>query len=134
MTAHRTTRREIGVNPIAVVFDGWNIVDALQQSASVKNCYDAIAGIGATALEHLALAGGDAPILPHSQLQLDVGLRTRTMGKEILFARQSHHYLSSGGAGEEGGDDFKVQHLDTRSKPTSDEGLHHADARGVHLQ
>ncbi len=95
---------------------------------------DAVAGVGTAALHHLALAGGDAAVAPHADLERDVGLRARAMGEKILLARELHHHLAGGGARKQRGDDLEVEDLDARAEPAADERLDHANARGVHLQ
>src|SRR5215471_18714979 len=74
MTAHCPAWREIGIDPIAIIFDGRYIVDALQQCARVEDRDDAVTGIGAATLNHLAFAGGDTAVPSHAQLQPDIGL------------------------------------------------------------
>ena len=88
--AHGAAGRQIGIDPVAVVAQRRNIVDALQQGAGIKDGDDAVAGIGAAALHHLAGAGGDAAVALHAQPDLDVGLRPRPMGEEGLFPAQQH--------------------------------------------
>ena len=132
--AHGAAGRQIGVDPVAVVFDRGNIVDALQQRAGIENGDDAVAGVSAAALHHLAFAGGHAPILAHAELQPDIGLRTGAMGDEGLFAGELHQHLAGGGAGQQRGDDLEIQRLDARAETAADERLDHADARGIHLQ
>ena len=132
--AHGAAGRQIGVDPVAVVLDRGNIVEALQQRAGIENGDDAVAGIGAAALHHLAFAGGDAPVLLHAELELDIGLRTRAMGDEGFLARQLHHHFAVGGARQQRGDDLEIQRLDARAETAADERLDHADARGIHLQ
>ena len=129
VAAHGAAGRQIGVDAIAVVFDRGNIVDALQQRAGIENGDDAVAGISAAALHHLAFAGGDPPVSAHAELEPDVGLRPRAVGEEILLARQLHHDLAGRGAGEQRGDDLEIQHLDARAETAADERLDHADAR-----
>ena len=134
VTAHGTAGRQVGIDPIAVVFDRRNVVDALQQRAGIEDGHDAVAGIGAAALHHLALARRDAAIAPHAELQPDVGLRPRAVGQEGFLARQLHQHLAAGGAGQQRGDDLEIQHLHPRAEPAADERLDHANPRGVHLQ
>ena len=67
--AHGAAGRQIGVDAVAVVFDRGNVVDAVQQRAGIENGDDAVAGIGAAALHHLAFAGGHAPVFVHAELR-----------------------------------------------------------------
>src|SRR5271165_7449153 len=116
MAAHRSAWRQIGVYAIAIILDRRNVVDALQQRAGVEDRDDAVAGVSAAALHHFALAGRDAAVAQHSELQPDVGLRTRAMSEKILLASKPHHHLSVGGAGQKRGDDLEIEHLDARAK------------------
>ena len=134
VAAHGATGRQIGVDAVAVVFHRRYIVEALQQRAGIENGDDAVTGISAAALHHLAFAGGHAPIFVHAELQPDIGLRTGAVGDEGFLAGELHQHLAGGGAGEQRGDDLEIQRLDAGAETAADERLDHADARGIHLQ
>ena len=134
VAAHGAARRQVGIDAIAVELDRRNVVDALQQRAGIEDGDDAVAGIGAAALHHLAGAGGDPPVATHAELEQDVGLRAAAVGEEALLARQLHHDRAGRRAREQGGDDLEVQRLDAGAETAADERLDHADAGDVHLQ
>ena len=82
VAAHRAAGRRVGVDAVAVVFHRRDVVEAVQQRAGIEDGDDAVAGVGAAALHHLAVAGGDAAVLAHAELQPNVGLGPAAMGEE----------------------------------------------------
>ncbi len=88
----------------------------------------------AAALDRFAFDAGDAAVLLHADLELDVGLRPAAMGDEGFLAVDDGAHDAAGLAGEQRGDQFDIQRLGAAAEAAADMRLDHADARHVHAE
>ena len=132
MPAHRSAGRQVRVDAIAVIFDRRDVVDAVQERARIEDGDDAVAGVGAAALGHFCFARRHAAVFLHAETDAHRSLRAGAVGDEILLARQLHHHLALGGAGEQRGDELEIERLHARAETAADERLDDPDLRLVH--
>ena len=90
--------------------------------------------MGAAALDAFAFHRGDAAVLPHADLEADVGFRTAAMGDERLLAIDHEAHAAAGLVREQRRDQFDVERLGAAAKTAADIRLDHADARHVHAE
>ena len=124
--------RRVGQHALAQIFDVVEIVDRVQHRAGIKDGDNAIARMGAAALDAFAFDAGDLAVLAHADLELDIGLRPAAMGDEGLLAVDHDADAAAGLAGEERCDQFDIERLGAAAETAADMGLDHADARHVH--
>ena len=134
VAAERAARRRVGQHPLAEIFDVVEIVDRVQHRAGIEDGHDAVARMGAAALDAFAFDAGDGAVLAHADLELDVGLRPAAMGDEGLLAVDHDAHAAADLAGEERRDQLDIERLGAAAETAADMGLDHADARHVHAE
>ena len=85
MAAKGTAGRRVGQYPDALKARRYDVVEAVDHGAGVQDGYDAIATVGAAALLHSEIHGGDGAVCLHADLHLDLALGAAAMGDEGLF-------------------------------------------------
>ena len=134
VAAERAARRRVGQHALAEIFHVVEIVDRVQHRAGIEDGDDAVARMGAAALDAFAFDAGDAAVLAHADLELDVGLRPAAMGDEGLLAVDHDAHAAADLAGEQRRDQFDIERLGAAAEAAADMRLDHADARHVHVE
>ena len=99
VTAEGAAGRRVGEHSFADVFDVVQIVDRVKHRAGIEDGHHAVAGMRAAALVAVAFDRGDAAVLAHADLELDIGLRPAAMGDEGFLARRHQPHRSVALAG-----------------------------------
>jgi len=84
---------------------------------------------GAAALDAFAGDAGDAAVLRHADLELDIGLRPAAMGDEGFLAVDHDAHAAADLARQQRGDQLDIERLGAAAETAADMGFHHADAR-----
>ena len=134
VAAEGAAGRRIGEHAAAGVFDVVQVVDGVEHRAGIEDRHHAVAGMRAAALVAVAFDRGDAAVLAHADLELDVGLGPAAMGDEGLLARRHHAHGGVGLARQQRGDQLDIERLGAAAEAAADMRLDHADARHVHAE
>ena len=74
VAAERAAGRRVGQHALADILDVVQVVDGIEHRAGIEDGDDAVAGVGAAALDAFAFDRGDLAVLAQAELQADVGL------------------------------------------------------------
>ena len=106
----------------------------MQQRTGIQDRDQAVAGVGAAALHHLGVDGGDRAVLLHTDLEPNPARRPAPVGEEDLLAREFELDRAAGSARQRRGHHFEVQRLDAVAETAADERLDDADRRAVQAE
>ena len=134
VTAEGAAGRRVGEHSFADVFDVVQIVDRVKHRAGIEDGHHPVAGMRAAALVAVAFDRGDAAVLAHADLELDIGLRPAAMGDEGFLARRHQPHRSVALAGQQRGDQLDSERFGAAAETAADMRLDHADARHVHAE